>query len=419
MKRASFIAAFAAQACLFPSLALLEGGDAGGDSGASDGALPQSTLADAGHVGAATGDAQQTHVIWAAADKRWWLFYIDDDTTTLKTRSSPDFVTWTDGASLTLLHTNAGEGRNFSVAYASIVGADVVHVSFSHDAGGTQYHTHTRAVIQGGAIAFGASAEVCSFADSSGGAPDSPAALLQSDGTVWDSTGDVKSQNTSAGHYNEDVFLSSSKDTGTSWNDVFDQTTVEVVNNAANARQLLVAADVVALWEGGDQEPNPNNVHAAVFQQGSWGSPGSIFPDAVQDPNDWDGVALRVGSSFEVHVVRARLAGGYDHALGTTTATSAPAPETMARSPGSGLVLLADPDHMALVDTSADGSLQMSKWSQAQWSSWSPLTAPGIRHALSGYCPDLSAHPEALGCAVIWTVPINSGVQIAGMLVRP
>ncbi|MGH7329525.1 MAG: hypothetical protein ACREJX_14360, partial [Polyangiaceae bacterium] len=188
--------------------------DAGNGDGAADAAVGEQVLAEVGGVATASGDAQQTHIIWAIGAKLWWLFYIDDDTNHLKTRSSPDFVTWTDGASLALPYTNAGEGRNFSIAYAELGGADVVHISFSHDTGGAQNHTHTRAVIQGSAITFDAPADVCSFSDSSQ-SPDSPATIVQSDGTVWDTTGDVASAGTSGnGHFNEDGFLSPSQDTG-------------------------------------------------------------------------------------------------------------------------------------------------------------------------------------------------------------
>lgn len=413
-----------ASGCLFPSLSSLAGGDDAGvdDAGRVDGgdaaseAGAPATLANVGaSVAAATGDAQQTHIVWAAADQRWWLFYIDGDPTLLKTRSSPDFVTWTDGASLTLPYTNAAEGRNFSVAYASLSGADVVHVSFSHDQSSTQTHTHARAEIQKGAITFGAAADVCSVSASSPGA-DSPAALLLADGTVWDSTGDVNSQ--SSGRHNEDVFVASSPDTGPSWTGAFTQKTVEIVTDVVNARQMIQANGVVALWEAGDQEPNPTNVHASVLQ-GTWGAPISLFPDAVQDPNDWSGAALRVGGSIDLHVVRARLAGGYDHAVGAGATPAAP-PPTMARTAGSGLLALADPDHLAVVDTAADGSLQLSTWSPTDgvWSAWRALTGPGVRHYLSGYCPDLSLHPEAGGCAVLWTSPSNAGFQIGGMLVK-
>jgi hypothetical protein len=426
-------------ACLFPSLSALTGGtgDAGdaGDAGeggnadagdalpSGDAALPgEQLLADVGAIQTATGNAQQTHVVWAVGAKRWWLFFIDGDTTSLKTRSSPDFVTWTDGPTLTLPYTNAGEGRNFSVAYAQLGGQDVIHVSFTHDDGSTQRHTHTRAVASAATLTFDTPADVCSIADTSSGA-DSPADLVLDDGTVWDSTGAVKSQNTSAGHFNEDVFLSPAKDTGASWGGGFAQTTVEVVNQWCNARQFLDlgGGDVVAAWEGGDPEPNPNNVHGAIFSQGAWGSPISLFSDASQDPNDWDGAMLVAGTAREPHLVRARLGGGYDHILGTGPSTAS-APQTMARSPGSGLVLLADPDHLAIVDTAQDGTLEMASWTAAgsgQWSAWAALTGAGVRRYLSGYCPDLGAHPEAGGCAVLWTRPTNGGFQIAGLLVRP
>ncbi len=63
---------------------------------------------------------------------RWWLFYIDQGAPTLiKTRSSADFITWSDGDSLALPFGHGNEGRTFSVAYADLGGRDVVHITSS------------------------------------------------------------------------------------------------------------------------------------------------------------------------------------------------------------------------------------------------------------------------------------------------
>jgi hypothetical protein len=114
----------------------------------------------------------------------------------------------------------------------------------------------------------------------------------------------------------------------------------------------------------------------------------SVFPtDAQQDPNDW-GVAAMAGG--EVHVVRAKSSGSYDHVFGTISIATAAAPPGLARTTASGVVLLADRS----------------------------LAPARTRAFLSGYCPDLDAHPEAMGFARIWTEPATGGYAIAGTLVQ-
>jgi hypothetical protein len=424
--RAVAIAAFIATttACLFPSTDGLSGGagDAGdaGDAGADGGSDASTggpvTLASTGNVNEATGNAQQAHVVWAAASKQWWLFYLDGDMSHLKTRSSSDFVTWTDGASLTLPHPAGTDARNFAVAYASLGGADVVHVSFSHvDTNGIE-HSHTRAVIQGGTIAFDTPIGMTSDSTSPSG-PDGPVPLIASDGSVWDSTGFVQSQ--PSGHFNEDVFLASSPESGAaSWAATFAQTTVEVVNQLCNARAMVDVGKPLALWESGDPEPDPNNVRFATYAS-SWSSPANVFPsDASIDPNDWDVAVVRTGTSVEAHAVRAQISGGYDHVSGTSSFGTAAAPPPLARTPGSGLVLLADPANLAAFDLASDGSVEESRWDGAQWSAWTTLATSRSRNRLSGYCPDLGTHPEAGGCALVWTEPASGGYAIVGTLVR-
>jgi len=421
---ASLAIAVAASACLFPDLSTLNEAPSGKDGGTDVGTdAPNGpvAIANAQQSVAPSGNAQQTHVVWANVAKRWWLFYFDDDTTLLKTRTSADFVAWQDGPSLTLAHTNAGEGRNLSVAYAELGGVDVVHISISHAVGGSGplIHSHTRAVISGSTITFGAPSDVCSI-DASPDEPDGNAAYVASDGTVWDSTGFVASAGTGGkGYQNEDAFLSPSQDDGTSWTNSFNQMTIEVVNTTANSRAFFSAGDFGAIWEAGDQDPNPTNLHFAFYEGGNWTSPDSLFDDdAPQDPNDWGLATLQASTGPEVHVVRALLAGGYEHAYGTsTTGQNGAAPPTQSRTAGTGVVVLADPSHVAAFDLSSAGELVESRWDGSTWSAWTTIASAMTPSYLSGYCPNLDAHPEAGGCAVIWTGPSTDGVGVFGQLV--
>ena len=114
-------------------------------------------IVSAGTVSSATGQAMQNHIIYAECAANWWLFYIESGaTTTLKTKYSSDFITWTDGASMTLVNDHLNEGRNFSVAYKNIGGYDVVHIATIYNVSGTsRWNYHIRARIFGTTIIFG------------------------------------------------------------------------------------------------------------------------------------------------------------------------------------------------------------------------------------------------------------------------
>ena len=123
------------------------------------------------------------------------------------------------------------------------------------------------------------------------------------------------------------------------------------------------------------------------------------------------------GTTTEGHIVRARVDGTYEHAYGSGgNGQNGAAPPSQSRIAGTGLVLLSDPTHLAVFDVASNGALVTSRWNGSAWSAWSVIAAPAPRAFLSGYCPDLGAHPEAGGCALVWTAPSN-GYVVEGMLV--
>lgn len=89
-------------------------------------------IADVGSADRSTGHADQGHVVWAPKAARWILFYVTSAArTALRTKISPDFATWTDGAELALPHAHGGEGRNVAIARATITDQDVFHFALS------------------------------------------------------------------------------------------------------------------------------------------------------------------------------------------------------------------------------------------------------------------------------------------------
>ena len=68
------------------------------------------SILDAGAIQSEPGESQQRHLVFAVNDGRYWLFYIDTDTRSLKTLASADLSTWTPGATLTLPESHGNEG---------------------------------------------------------------------------------------------------------------------------------------------------------------------------------------------------------------------------------------------------------------------------------------------------------------------
>ena len=117
----------------------------------------------------ATGLAQQTHVLYAANAQRWWLLWIDGgQPLELQAASSPDFVTWTTATPLSLPAALQDEGGDFSAAYASIAGVDVLHVTLGlHFAATDRRHFHVRATVAGGALLWGTPQQLAAVTDTS------------------------------------------------------------------------------------------------------------------------------------------------------------------------------------------------------------------------------------------------------------
>jgi len=386
--------------------------------GATEAGVPPPTtvvLAPAGTVAAPTGNAQQTHLVYAVHSQRWWLFTIDsNDVNALRTYSSADFVTWVAGASLALPHTHASEGANFSVAYADLGGTDVVHIGFSHRiASDDRRHLHTRATIAAGTIAFGTPQELVAVTDTLLLDPDGCTTVITPDGHVMDLTGWAPYGGFSTATGNACAFLASNVDTGATWTPGFGpRDDIATAIRTVNARVGLptTGSQVLTLWETADLEPSPTNVGWAEWNGSSWGTYGFVFASASsQGYNDWAVTRLANG---EVHAVRRTSLGAYQHRKLVSSSWTDGQP--IAAMPGvlnGGLVLLSLGTRMLLATIGADTAkaVEVTTWDGATWSAWSAIeSATGARTFLSGH-----ASPAG-GAALLWTEQAGGTMQVAG-----
>ena len=374
-----------------------------------DGGFSTVTLASVGAISSATGLAQQTHLVWASHSARWWLFWLDPaQPLQLQASWSSDFVSWTLAGPLVLPLPHGNEAANFSVAYADLGGVDVVHFALGgHDtATGNRVHGHVRATIVGASITYGSVSPLSSVSDPTFADPDGPATIVAADGTVWDASGWA---GTAPG--GETVWASAAPDVGGAWSGSFlVQEVLASTPNPVNARTFATATGgpLLALWELGDQQPNPTRLGWTQYVSGTvWIPSNVVFNASTQSANDWD--AVPVGPN-DVRLVRRRIDGAFEHASFTGSWGSFDAPPADPGLAGSGIVLLTDGKRVGLVAIGSDAaaSVRMVVWDGAAWGAWKTLegTTAG-RGFLSGWSSPGHA-------AVIWTEVAGSSFAIVG-----
>lgn len=386
-------------------------------------------IATGGDAGAPTGNAQQTHLVYAEHGKRWWLFTIDNAApTVLATYSSTDFVTWMPGAPLTLPLGHGGHGGNFSVAYADLGGQDVVHLAISLEAAtNDRRHYHARAVINLAAIAWGAPAQVDLITDPSPPNPDGCSAVVTSGGVVIDTTGWAPYGGGASYTGNEEAFVGLSPDDGTSWDASFGpRQDVGAVSKYSNARLAmpLASGDALLFWETADVEPDPTNVRwSRMSAAGVASAPGDVFAAAAQGWNDWSAARL---SDTDVHAVRRQTTGAFDHRRwdGATWNDGSAIPALMTAT-DRGVVVLHDASRVMLVaissDADANTAVMATTWvsggssdagtdaGTGTWTAWAPIVAtPAQRTNPSGF-----TSPTA-GSAIIWTETEGGASRVVG-----
>lgn len=400
--------------------------EAGGDSG-----VTTVTVASAGPSLFSTGYGYQSHLVFAHNDMRYWLFYVDGTPGVIKTLASKDLLSWSAGASISLKSGySVADGYSFSVAYANLAGADVVHIVANAVSSGSGAAFHIRAVIAGGVIT--ASTPV-THPDSTGPGPcpnDGPATVIASNGNVYDVTAWV----THAGvtFCDTNIYLSPGPDTGTSWSSgafSHDGYFVSVPTYAfSHDLVALGSATVLAVW------PDQDNAYVSLFDSVGWalsptfgglGGPGTtgiaqpaateLFhaDGATASLDDWSICAL---SDTDVRLVRHEVSqavsGGappppytvnafqdviYD---GSTWNPVPPAPSVMGES-NTGVALLSGTktsDGILMITIRNDNALHVAKWTaMGGWTTSATIAGSAPRQSLAGS-----------GCrsqrpAIVWT----------------
>ncbi len=370
----------------------------------------------------ATGFGYQIHLIHAQADGRYWLFYTDGTAGVLKTATSSDLLTWTANANVPLASGyTLADGNDFSVAYASLGGADVVHIVTNVVSGGSHYTTfHTRAIIGSGSItaetpiALPDTDSSGSQGSSGGSCPNAgPATVITPDGHVYD----VTAWTGHAGNTTCDtnIYLSPGVDTGSSWNTgafTHDGYYVSLpdYDYSHNLVPLVEAGTVLVVYPDQDYAGlTLFNLFIGVlppltFSGGGPGTTGVYDTDAPAQlfngtgaTSSYDDWTTCRRTDTDIHVIRHVTSTGNDVANfeeviynGAAWAQATSPLPTLTSPSNSGVVLLGDGtpgDGILLAAIGTDNTISVYKWTPGtQWTlaTTIPGSAAVTRQALAG-----------------------------------
>jgi hypothetical protein len=353
--------------------------------------------ASSGGISDGPGRPTQTHLVYATGSAQWWLFYIDDTASALRTASSPDLVHWTSSTPV-VLPMPLPYGTSFSVATSEIAGVDVIHVALGYTIP-LDAHYHVRATITGTTITWGAVAEVGCSTTSTIMAHDGPAVVIDSAHHVYDITSAYNDNNACTGtdgfYGNMDGTLSTNPDQGSAWNPAF--TVPSFINFAPNHIQAHWGAPtttgVLMVQTNGaaaDPASNLTNLWSSMWNGAGWTQIVGVFsPDLVAalDANDWGAVHIR---DDDVRVVLRTSDTGYRWFAynGAAWVEPAAAIPPQASIAGSGVFAATDGTSMWLFVVAADAAntLRSIKFDGTAWGSWTDVeTSMHQRRYLAGY----------------------------------
>jgi hypothetical protein len=361
------------------------------------GPLPRPvTIADAGALYRAVGNAQQLHAIYAENDQRVWYFYVDTDETQVKTVVSADLSNWTPTGDVISLGVASlsQEGLNFSVGYANLAGTDVVDIIATHPADSV---VHVRTTIARSHLVTPTAA--MTVAQSSHNCPmDGPFTLVTSAGVTVDVTGEAVS------NCGMDIFQADTiDDGGASWSPSFPMENGYYVSrgNGAISHQLVAlgSGDILGAYPTGNSPLGPNGTYGTV----SWArTSGGLWPGLPSAPaifveldeagvghpgqggNDWSLCALGDGNVHALrHVIEAdasTIANEFEQAVygdgGTWQRETPPLPTESGVNFGVVLVSDKHPDHGMLAAVAGTNTVMVSRWDPGSglWSAWQLAT---------------------------------------------
>src|SRR3954471_2190116 len=390
----------------------------------------------AGSFGDATGHSAQSHLVYAANSKVWWLFTLtsaadaqggSNHIVKAYHSSGPDLTTATwvaaadsPGAASGSPNGSLAGGRSLGVAYVNNSPVDVIHADISMAFDGQDGRTgHIRGVVTGTTITW----STWNFFDEPAATWTEPHGNVVgvSTGKFIHTGGPILQQEVDA-----NARKSTTADTGSTWTSGFAQPSVidgSMLNqNNAFAFAPLASDVMLAIYDNGQgNEPNLTNLrYKKSNANGTWpaivvgsqlGGDGNVFStNATIDQNDWGIAPVSVN---RVYAFR-RKAGGsgidaasYNLATNSWSAMS-PAPPAFvtgqAAKAGAGVFAATDGVNtfLCVINTDSANSILSTRFDGTTWTPWTAVPGTDIGIQTRNY---LSGSPQAGSGQVglIWT----------------
>lgn len=356
----------------------------------------------------ATGHGNQSHLVYAVNQQRWWCFVISSKTATVVdayVSSSNDLTTatWSAGTSSPAvpLTFNGVEQRNLGVAGLTIGSTDAVHVDITEGAqtatSSNMHTSHIRATFTGASsISWDAAWDDITAGGSSPSswAPIKGSAVgVGTDGRIHTFSDSLNSA--------QDAYIrvSHNLDTTATWTNSFNTAvaTDASMSQRCNAMAFapLAAGAMLAVYDNGAlADPSLTNLRYNTYSSGtSWPTVGSadVFGStSTQDINDW---ALCGVDTTHIFCVRRTGSNTFEMSMfnGSTWAAKT-APPNQNHLAGSGIFLATDGTNMWMfvLDSGVGNPVMYCKYTVGSdsWGTWTQLD-PGSGGTL-GYisgCP--------------------------------
>jgi hypothetical protein len=363
---------------------------------------PSSVVASAGALASSPGMNYQSHLIFANASGKWWLFYLNATTTVLRSAYSTDLINWTASTTFTVANS-LNSGANFTVAYKNISGTDVVHVGLSYiESGGTvSSQAHVRGTISSTSITWGTEAQVgCSTSNVAPitGGEDGPITVFGSDNKIYD-FGSARDDDGSCGDIysgNIDVAQSTNADVGTSWTAGWTLPNYLAFSSSYTTGHLgaaLTSGNMLVLESNGQTETTSGNVTNMLWSKWNgttWSATANVLTSSLGtaiSSNDVTGVQLSTTNYVAIFRTGANtyVWRQFNGSSWSTPAASIPNQNSLA---GSGPFLATDGTNIWLfiIDTDSANTLRYVKYNGSTWGSWTAIEASTqARSHLTGY----------------------------------
>ncbi len=377
-----------------------------------------------------TGHGNQSHLVYATVQQRWWLLYTDSKTATvvksLVSNSMDPAGVWSAGTDSPAFPSSramsANDRRNLAVAFVlnSINSNDAAHVSVGIGPTGTNVHgyiEHVRATFTGGSSITwdgGGWAELDASSSSIWASVKGNALGVGTGGVIHEAGNSMSIVNGGGNSY---ARLSTNADTTSTWTTGFGASAqIEAVANIVNSWAFapLAGGAMLCVYEnGGAADPNSTGLDYVKYSSGTTWPTGAAAATGngttSQDLNDW---CLCGVDATHVFCVRRSGSDTFDMRMYSGSWSSKAAPPTQSHLAGSGIFLAtdnADSVWMVIIDSTGN-AIKWNKYSISKdsWGTWSTLATSVAAIGYVSGCPIVSNNQVA----VIYTVVNGSNYDI-------